>query len=58
MGAGRPCGHRSVCAGNSVSGRLRSAVWMLLRPKKTEPEEEAEEPEGRGDLNINVKGTD
>lgn len=40
MGAGWSCGHSSVCAGNSVSGRLRSAVWMLLRPSRREAEEE------------------
>lgn len=42
VGPGRCCGHRSVCAGNSVSGRLRSAVWMLLWPRRKEPEEEVE----------------
>lgn len=45
MGAGWCCGHGGVCAGNSVFGRLRSAVWMLLRESRREPEEEEEEAE-------------
>lgn len=47
MGSGRCCGHWIVCAGDSVSGHIRSAVRMLLQ---WEPEEEAEEDEGWGDL--------
>lgn len=50
MGTGRCCGHRNVCAGNSVSGHIRSAVWMLLWPRKGEPAEEAEEVKEWGDL--------
>lgn len=49
MGSGRYCGDRTVCADNSVSGHLCSAVRML-RPKRKEAEEEAEE--GWGDLDI------
>ena len=44
MGSGRCCGHSRVCAGDSVSGRVRPAVRMLLQ---REPEEE---DEGWGDL--------
>lgn len=40
VGTGRSCGHRSVCAGNSVSGCLCSSVWLLLRPERREQEEE------------------
>lgn len=49
VGAGRCCGHRSVCAGNSVSGCLRPAIRMLLHPTARGPQEE-EDIEGRGDL--------
>lgn len=52
VGSGRYSGHRFVCADSSVSGRLRSALRMLLRPSRREAEEEAEaeEEEGWGDL--------
>lgn len=46
VGTGWCCGHRSVCAGNSVSDGLCSALWMLLRPRRKQPTEEAEEGEG------------
>lgn len=47
MGSRRCCGHRTVCADNSVSGHLCSAVRMLW-PERKEAEEEEEE--GWGDL--------
>ena len=57
MGTGWCCGHRSVCARNSISGRLCSAVRMLLWPCRTEPEEEEEAEEvkaGWSDLDMRV----
>lgn len=52
VGTGRYCGHRAVRADSPVSGHLRSALWMLLRPKSREPEEEAEDKvAGWGHLN-------
>lgn len=50
VGTGRFCGHRSVCAGNSVPGHIRAAVWVLLQPER-EPEEEAE-IKGGSDLDV------
>lgn len=34
------CGHRTVHAADYVSDRLRSVVWMLLQPKRTEDKED------------------
>lgn len=39
--------HGTVCADSSVSGYLRSALWMLLQPKQPE-----EEVAGWGHLNM------
>lgn len=52
VGAGRCCGHRTVCTWNFVSGCFRPAVRMLLQPSAREPyeEEEAEEDREHGDL--------
>ena len=49
LGTGWCCGHRIVCAGNPVFGRLRSGVWMLLQLNRREPEEE-EDKEAWSDL--------
>lgn len=40
VGPGRRGGHRDIRAGDSVSGGLRPAVRMLLRPRETDEEEE------------------
>lgn len=51
MGTGRSCGHRSVFAGDPVSGRICSPVRMLLRSSQSEPEEEDVQA-GWGDLDV------
>lgn len=54
VGTGWFCGHWSVRFGNSVSGNLRSSVWMLLQPwrRKTKQEEATEEVKGHSDLDV------
>lgn len=39
VGTGRGCGHRSVRAGNPVSGRFCPRVRVLLQSRRTEQEE-------------------
>lgn len=52
VGTGWYCRHWSVCPGNSLSGHLCSAVWMLLQLRRREDKEKEEEFKGQSHLSV------